>query len=62
VLRTQADGVDVVDPEIKLVKEILLSREAEVANFPPALRRYRQLAARSTAWSRTGTIVVHNRF
>ena len=50
------------NPKIKLVKEILLSRESEVAEFPPALRRYHQLAARSTAWSRTGTIVVHYRF
>ena len=50
------------NPKIKLVKEILLSREPEVAEFPPALRRYHQLAARSTAWSRTGTIVVHYRF
>ena len=30
--------------------------------FPPALHRYHQLAARSTAWLRTGTIVVHYRF
>ena len=30
--------------------------------FPTALRRYHQLAARSTAWSRTGTIVVRYRF
>ena len=50
------------NPKIKLVKEILLSREPEVAEFPPALRRYHRLAARSTAWSRTGTIVVHYRF
>jgi O-methyltransferase involved in polyketide biosynthesis len=50
------------NPKIKLVKEILLSREPEVAEFPPALRRYHQLAARSTTWSRTGTIVVHYRF
>ena len=50
------------NPKIKLVKEILLSREPEVAEFPPALRRYHRLAARSTAWSRTGTIIVHYRF
>jgi O-methyltransferase involved in polyketide biosynthesis len=50
------------NPKIRLVKEILLSREPEVAEFPPALRRYHRLAARSTAWSRTGTIVVHYRF
>ena len=50
------------NPKIKLVGEILLSREPEVDQFPPALRRYHRLAARSTAWSRTGTIVVHYRF
>ncbi|MGH2393412.1 MAG: hypothetical protein ACRDGH_07965 [Candidatus Limnocylindria bacterium] len=50
------------NPKLQLVKEILLSREPEVAEFPPAWRRYHQLAAHSTAWSRTGTIVVHYRF
>ena len=33
-----------------------------VAEFPPFWRRYHQLAAHSTAWSRTGTIVLHYRF
>jgi len=50
------------NPKLQLVREILLSREPEVAEFPPALRRYHRLAARSTAWSRTGTIVLHYRF
>jgi O-methyltransferase involved in polyketide biosynthesis len=50
------------NPRLNLVREILLSREPEVAQFPPALRRYHRLAARSTAWSRTGTIVLHYRF
>jgi O-methyltransferase involved in polyketide biosynthesis len=50
------------NPKLRLVREIMLSREPEVAEFPPALRRYHRLAARSTAWSRTGTIVVHYRF
>jgi O-methyltransferase involved in polyketide biosynthesis len=50
------------NPKLRLVREILLSREPEVAEFPPALRRYHRLAARSTAWSRTGTIVLHYRF
>ncbi len=49
-------------PKLRLVREILLSREPEVAEFPPALRRYHRLAAHSTAWSRTGTIVVHYHF
>jgi O-methyltransferase involved in polyketide biosynthesis len=50
------------NPKLKLVREILLSREPEVAEFPPGWRTYHRLAARSTAWSRTGTIVLHYRF
>ncbi len=49
-------------PRLRLVREILLSREPEVADFPAGWRRYHRLAARSTAWSRTGTIVLHYRF
>jgi O-methyltransferase involved in polyketide biosynthesis len=50
------------NPKLKLVREILLSREPEVAEFPPVYRTYHRLAAHSTAWSRTGTIVLHYRF
>jgi O-methyltransferase involved in polyketide biosynthesis len=50
------------NPRLRLVREILLSREPEVAEFPPGWRRYHRLAARSTALSRTGTIVLHYRF
>jgi O-methyltransferase involved in polyketide biosynthesis len=50
------------NPKLQLVREILLSREPEVDQFPPGLRRYHHLAAHSTAWSRTGTIIVHYRF
>jgi O-methyltransferase involved in polyketide biosynthesis len=50
------------NPKLQLVREILLSREPEVAEFPPGWRQYHQLAAHSTAWSRTGTIVLHYRF
>jgi O-methyltransferase involved in polyketide biosynthesis len=50
------------NPKLQLVREILLSREPEVAEFPPVWRRYHRLAAHSTAWSRTGTIVLHYRF
>ena len=50
------------NPKLKLVREILLSREPEVDQFPPFWRRYHRLAARSNAWSRTGTIVLHYRF
>ena len=50
------------NPKLRLVREILLSREPEIAEFPPLWRRYHRLAAHSTAWSRTGTIVLHYRF
>jgi O-methyltransferase involved in polyketide biosynthesis len=50
------------NPKLQLVREILLSREPEVAEFPPGWRQYHQLAAHITAWSRTGTIVLHYRF
>lgn len=50
------------NPRLTLVREILLSREPEVAEFPAGWRRYHRLAAHSTAWSRTGTIVLHYRF
>lgn len=50
------------NPRLRLVREILLSREPEVAEFPWFWRMYHRLAARSTAWSRKGTIVLHYRF
>jgi O-methyltransferase involved in polyketide biosynthesis len=50
------------NPRLTLVREILLTREPEVADFPPALRRFTRLAAHSTALSRRGTTVLHYRF
>jgi O-methyltransferase involved in polyketide biosynthesis len=50
------------NPKLRLVREILLSREPEVDEFPAGWRQYHHLAAHSTAWSRTGTIVLHYRF
>jgi O-methyltransferase involved in polyketide biosynthesis len=50
------------NPRLELVQEILLSREPEVAQFPPLLRAYYRLSARSTSWSRKGTVVLHYRF
>jgi O-methyltransferase involved in polyketide biosynthesis len=50
------------NPRLKLVKEILLTREPEVAEFPLALRLVTRLAAHSAAWSRRGTTVLHYRF
>ena len=50
------------NPRLKLVRETLLPREPEVAEFPRVQRLYYRLAAKSTAWSRKGTIVLHYRF
>jgi O-methyltransferase involved in polyketide biosynthesis len=50
------------NPKLRLVREILLSREPEVSEFPRGWRTFHRLAARSTALSRMGTIVVHYRF
>ena len=45
------------NPKLKLIKEILLTREPEVAESPLALRLITRLAAYSTAWSRRRTTV-----
>ena len=50
------------DPSLRLVKEILLTREPEVAEFPPVLRLVTRLSAYSAALSRRGTTVLHYRF
>ena len=50
------------NPSLKLVKEILLTREPEVAEFPLALRLVTRLAAHSAALSRRGTTVLYYRF
>ena len=50
------------NPRLKLVREIVLGREPEVAQFPPVLRLYHRLSARSTVLSRLGTIILHYRF
>jgi O-methyltransferase involved in polyketide biosynthesis len=50
------------NPKLRLVREILLSREPEVDEFPAFWRMYHRLAARSLAWSRKGTIVLHYSF
>jgi hypothetical protein len=50
------------NPRLRLVREILLTREPEVALYPPTLRRFTRLAAHSTAVSRRGTTVLHYRF
>jgi O-methyltransferase involved in polyketide biosynthesis len=50
------------NPRLRLVKEILLSREPEIAQFPPFWRWYHRMAAHSLSWSRKGTIVLNYRF
>jgi O-methyltransferase involved in polyketide biosynthesis len=50
------------NPRLTLVKEILLSREPEIAQFPPLQRLYYRLQARSTGWSRAGTVILRYRF
>jgi O-methyltransferase involved in polyketide biosynthesis len=50
------------EPRLWLAQEILLTREPEVAEYPPALRLITRLAAHSTAISRRGTTVLRYRF
>ena len=50
------------NPKLELVREIVLSREPEVAEFPPFWRRFNRLTARSNTLSRMSTIVLHYRF
>jgi O-methyltransferase involved in polyketide biosynthesis len=50
------------NPKLKLIREILLTREPEIADYPTAVRLYNRLMATSTTLSRKGTIVLHYRF
>ncbi|RFU19220.1 class I SAM-dependent methyltransferase [Geodermatophilus marinus] len=50
------------NPALELVEEMLISRQAEIAQFPRALRTYYRLQAHSTWWSRKGTLILHYRF
>jgi len=50
------------NPKLKLIREILLTREPEVAEYPTAVRLYNRLMATSTTLSRKGTIVLHYPF
>jgi O-methyltransferase involved in polyketide biosynthesis len=50
------------NPKLKLVREILCTREPEVAEFPLGLRLMNRLSAPSTAISRRGNVVLHYRF
>ena len=48
------------NPQLKLVEEILLSRD--LAKVPSKIRPYYRLQQHSTSWSRMGTIVLHFSF
>jgi len=50
------------NPRLKLVREIVLSRDPQIEEFPPVWRGLHHLLARSDRLSRTGTIVAHYRF
>ncbi|MGW0203410.1 class I SAM-dependent methyltransferase [Nonomuraea sp. NPDC003201] len=49
-------------PKLKLVKEVLMTREPEVAGFPAWLRLMNRLTAPSAVLSRKGNVVLHYRF
>lgn len=50
------------NPKLKLVKEILCTREPEIAEFPLGLRLMNRLTAPSATVSRRGNVVLHYRF
>ncbi|MFI5690281.1 class I SAM-dependent methyltransferase [Kribbella sp. NPDC051586] len=50
------------NPKLKLVREILMTREPEVEQFPAGLRWANKLSARSESLSRRGNVVLHYRF
>jgi O-methyltransferase involved in polyketide biosynthesis len=50
------------NPKLHLVREIVLSREPEIAEFPPGWRLFHRLIAHSTTLSRMASIVLHYRF
>lgn len=49
-------------PKLKLLNEILCTREPEVAEFPLGLRLINRLSACSAPLSRRGNVVLHYRF
>jgi hypothetical protein len=48
------------NPKLKLVEEILLSKD--LAKVPSKLRWYYRLQQHSRSWSRKGTIILHFSF
>lgn len=47
---------------MKLIREILLAMEPEIADYPTTVRLYNRFMATSVALSRKGTIVLDYRF
>ncbi|MBG0569214.1 class I SAM-dependent methyltransferase [Actinoplanes aureus] len=50
------------NPKLHLVREIVLSKEPEVAEFPPGWRLFQRLISHSTTLSRMASFVLHYRF
>jgi O-methyltransferase involved in polyketide biosynthesis len=50
------------NPRLRLVREIVLSREPEVDEFPQGWRQAHRLIAHSTTLSRMASLVLHYRF
>jgi hypothetical protein len=50
------------NPKLKLIREILLTREPKVAEYPTDACLYIRFLATSTTLSRKGTIILHYRF
>jgi O-methyltransferase involved in polyketide biosynthesis len=50
------------NPQLRLVREIVLSREPEVDEFPQGWRQAHRLIAHSTTLSRMASLVLHYRF
>lgn len=50
------------NPKLRLVREILMTREPEIEQFPAGLRWANKLSAHSTSLSRRGNVVLQYRF
>jgi O-methyltransferase involved in polyketide biosynthesis len=50
------------NPKLHFVREIVLSKEPEVAEFPPRWRLFHRVIAHSTTLSRMASFVLHYRF
>lgn len=50
------------NPKLRLVREIVLSKEPEVAEFPAGWRLFQRIISHSTTLSRMASFVLHYRF